>query len=532
MPDLSSIKILFSIIFFLAIAKQIFYWVWLWQLKEYRTDRMRTHFQDIGRKNSLLAIIGYSSLRQTKRPEFTLKSSLIIFGSFLFLLVLGNQVSKLTWKLSFQVSFTAQELRSWLILFLIVPIIVFLATLILNFLSNILKRRIIEKARKKIAKFPNLTVVGITGSYGKSTTKEILAKILEKKYKILKTPANVNTAIGIAQLILKDLTAEHQIFVTEMGAYKRGEIKEICDIVKPKIGILTAVNEQHLALFGSIENTIRAKFELVESLPKDGLAILNIGDKNIQKGLEEAKIAAKKKLYSAEAKADVSAADIDVLSGHLKFKTVYPLKFCSPTTNFKEIWAGKSKLRRVNGAQIQDFKINLIGRHNVSNALAAIIGAEYFGLVAKEISEILRKTNQFAHTFFSCAGPNGSIFINDAYNANPDGVTAGIDYLKDQPGRKIVVMSSLVELGVAARTIHKRLGRQISKIAQKLILTDDYYAAEIKAGAHENGGSALDIKIGNSAKIIAEYLKQNLRPTDIVLFINRGAGKVWELLKK
>lgn len=505
MPDLSIVKIPLLAIFSLAIAKQILYWSWLSQLKEYRRDRMKAHFQDIGLKNSLLAIIGYSSLRQTKRPEFTLKSSLIIFGSFLFLLVLGNQVSKLTWKLSFQVSFTAQELRSWLILFLIVPIIVFLATLILNFLSNILKRRIIEKARKKIAKFPNLTVVGITGSYGKSTTKEILAKILEKKYKILKTPANVNTAIGIAQLILKDLTAEHQIFVTEMGAYKRGEIKEICDIVKPKIGILTAVNEQHLALFGSIENTIAAKFELIEALSKGGLAILNIGDKNIQKGLEEAKIAAKKKLYSSEAKADVSAIDIDILSGHLKFRTV-------------------------EGAQIQGFKINLIGRHNVSNALAAIIGAEYFGLVAKEISEILRKTNQFAHTFFSCAGPNGSIFINDAYNANPDGVTAGIDYLKDQPGRKIIVMSSLIELGDAARTIHKRLGRQISKIAQKLILTDDYYAAEIKAGAHENGGSALDIKIGNSAKIIAEYLKQNLRPTDIVLFINRGAGKVWELL--
>ncbi len=343
---------------------------------------------------------------------------------------------------------------------------------------------------------------------------------MEKKYKILKTPANINAAIGIAQLILRDLTAEHQIFIAEMGAYKKGEIKEICDIVKPKIGILTAVNEQHLALFGNIENTIAAKFELIELLPKDGLAILNIGDKNIQKGLEARKISAQKKLYSAEAKADISAVDIDVLSGHPKFRTVSPPKF------FEE------KLRRVNGAQIQDFKINLIGRHNVSNALAAIAAAEYFGLGVKEISEILRRINHFPHTFFSCAGPNGSIFINDTYNANPDGVIAGIDYLKDRPGRKIIVMSSLIELGDAARTVHKRLGKEISKIAQKLILTDDYYMDEIKAGARENSGSALDIKIGNSAKIIAEYLKQNLRSTDTILFINRGAGKVLELLKK
>ena len=490
-------------IFILLSAKHILYWVWLWQLKEYRTDRMQAHFQDIGFKNSLLALIGYSSLRQNKMPKFTIKSLLIFFCAFMAgvllpIILLGNLVS--VWKLSFQVS-------GFYFLILTLPLVIFLLVIVLNFISNIFKRRIIERARKKIAKFPNLTVVGITGSYGKSATKEILASILEKKYKILKTPANINTAIGIAQLILRDLTAEHQIFIAEMGAYKKGEIKEICDIVKPKIGILTAVNEQHLALFGNIENTIAAKFELIELLPKDGLAILNIGDKNIQKGLEARKISAQKKLYSAEAKADISAVDIDVLSGHPKFRTV-------------------------DGAQIQDFKINLIGRHNVSNALAAIAAAEYFGLGVKEISEILRRINHFPHTFFSCAGPNGSIFINDTYNANPDGVTAGIDYLKDRPGRKIIVMSSLIELGDAARKVHKRLGKEISKIAQKLILTDDYYMDEIKAGARENSGSALDIKIGNSAKIIAEYLKQNLRSTDTVLFINRGAGKVLELLKK
>ncbi|MBU3999720.1 UDP-N-acetylmuramoyl-tripeptide--D-alanyl-D-alanine ligase [Patescibacteria group bacterium] len=490
-------------IFILLSAKHILYWVWLWQLKEYRADRMRAHFQDIGFKNSLLALIGYSSLRQNKMPKFTIKSLLIFFCAFMAgvllpIILLGNLVS--VWKLSFQVS-------GFYFLILTLPLVIFLLVIVLNFISNIFKRRIIERARKKIAKFPNLTVVGITGSYGKSATKEILASILEKKYKILKTPANINTAIGIAQLILRDLTAEHQIFIAEIGAYKKGEIKEICDIVKPKIGILTAVNEQHLALFGNIENTIAAKFELIELLPKDGLAILNIGDKNIQKGLEARKISAQKKLYSAEAKADISAVDIDVLSGHPKFRTV-------------------------DGAQIQDFKINLIGRHNVSNALAAIAAAEYFGLGVKEISEILRRINHFPHTFFSCAGPNGSIFINDTYNANPDGVTAGIDYLKDRPGRKIIVMSSLIELGDAARKVHKRLGKEISKIAQKLILTDDYYMDEIKAGARENSGSALDIKIGNSAKIIAEYLKQNLRSTDTVLFINRGAGKVLELLKK
>ncbi len=487
-------------IFILAAMRQILYWSWLWQLKEYRLDRMRAHFQDIGKKNSFLTILGYSSLRQRKIPKITLKILLIIFAAVLFSTTVLLKASTL-WLYD-----SEKVIQYFFASFLIIPIIVLLLVAVLSFFGDIFKKRIITEAKKKIGRFPNLTVVGITGSYGKSTTKEILADILEKRFEILKTPENINTPIGIARLILNKLTARHQIFIVEMAAYKKGEIKEICDMAHPKIGILTAINEQHLAMFGKIENTIAAKFELIEALPKDGLAILNIGDKNIQKGLENILVMAQKKLYSAEAKADIYAIDIDISSSRLKFRVI-------------------------EGAQIQDFKTNLIGRHNVSNVLAATTTAMHFGIGLKEISEILRKANQFPHAFFPCAGTNGSVFINDTYNANPDGVTAAIDYLKDRSGRKIIVMSSLIELGNAAKMIHKKLGKQISKIAQRLILTDDYYINEIKAGANENGSSSMDIKLGYSDKAIAGYLRKNLRPTDTVLFINRGAGKVLNLLK-
>lgn len=497
-----------AVIFAIFVSRQILYWSWLWQLKEYRPDRMRAHFQDIGWLNLILTLTGYSALRQTKMPKLTAKSLLIFFGILIIgvwalVILFGNSVSK-----------RGSGLQAMMAYFfiLILPLAVLSLVLVLNFISDIFKRRIIGKAQKKISGFPDLTVIGITGSYGKSATKEILAEILSKKFRVLKTPANINTPIGIAKLILAELKKEHQIFVVEMGAYKKGEIREICDMVNPEMGIITAINEQHLALFGSIQNTIEAKFELIDSLPAEGLAILNIGDENIWKGFDarntpEKKIVAKVKLYSVGEKLDFYATNVSAGGRCVKFKLV-------------------------SGRETQDFTLNVIGAHNISNALAAIIAAEKIGIGLPEISQILRRIDRLAGTFKITAGPDGSIFIDDTYNANPDGVRAALDYLKNETGRKIVIMSSLIELGSAAHKIHKSLGKEISAIANKLILTDNYYIADIKAGAEENKNSIVEIELGKNAQKAAKWLEQDLKSSDTVLFVNRGAGKVLELLTK
>lgn len=520
------ILVFLAAVFIIAILKQILYWSWLWQLKEYRMDRMRTHFQDIGVKSAFLAMIGYSSLRQTATPKFTVKSVLIIFFSFLAgiaILILTVQNFFPAAILNFSEILSDKKFfaeNKFLLIFsiteyLALPVIIFFTVTVLNGISAIFKKRIINKAKEKVSKFPNLTVIGITGSYGKSTVKEILYQILSKskKYsaaggKVLKTPANINTAIGIAKLILDKLDSSYEIFIVEMGAYKIGEIKEICDMVNPKIGIITAINEQHMALFGNISNTIKAKFELFDNLPKNGTAILNIGDKNIQIGASERKGGSVNiKLYSIGAQSDYYASDISAERQTVKFKLI-------------------------SGQKMQDFKINMSGKRNISNAMAAIIAAENIGINLNECSQIIQRMAQFPEALKISIGPNASTLIDDTYNSNPDGVIAALDYLKNQKGKKIVIISSLIELGGAARAIHEKIGEKAASFAKEIIVLDNYYFDDILKGADKIKNSDTEIRCEKNRKKIAKQLEKELKFGDTVLFINRGAGKVLELLKK
>lgn len=541
------VLIIITSFFLIAIIRQILYWTWLWQLKEYRIDKLRAHFQDIGFRSAFLALAGYSSLRQYIIPKNTVKTAAIAILSFLSAIAVFVAIVRIYlpqiflavsyfnrfYFLNFNISMDSMDLsviksatlaavrllgdyqiiiEIMAAIFFVMPEIIFLAVVIFNSISAVFKAQTIAKAKAKIAKFPNLKVVGITGSYGKSITKEILADILSKKYKVLKTPANINTAIGIAQLILDKLDESYEIFVVEMGAYKIGEIKEICDMVRPQIGIITAINEQHLALFGRIENTIKAKFELVDCLPETGLAILNIGDANIQAGMElrgvpKSAIKAKVKLYSVGAKSDVYAIGEACGRQNVKFKFI-------------------------SGVVMKDFIVNIAGCHNTSNALAAIIAAENLSMDLDKISQILQKVSYLDIALKNLAGSNGSTLIDDTYNANPDGVIAAMNHIRIQRGRKIIIMSSLIELGSRAHEIHQKLGKEISQTASKVYFLDNYYISDIKKGAAGNEGSEVEIIKGNDINKISEELKEDLKSTDTTLFINRGARKVLELLKK
>src|SRR3989338_3390948 len=188
-------------------------------------------------------------------PKYTQKAAVILFEGLIFVFA-----------------------RDW-VLFLVLLIIRFLiitgVIFIINQISNIFKKFLIQKATRKLSEHKNLLVIGITGSYGKSTVKKFLHHILEQKYHVIRTPRNINTEIGVAQFVLSTDLSGVEVFIVEMGAYQIGEIALICQMVKPTIGILTAINEQHLSLFGSIEKTQQAKYELLKSLPADGLAVIN-----------------------------------------------------------------------------------------------------------------------------------------------------------------------------------------------------------------------------------------------------------------
>ena len=295
-------KILISIVWFLVFTKLLVFWVWLWQLKEYHAARFKAHFETQRTRKIVFSLHGIRYPKLTQKVIVVLSSG--IFIQFLFIFFIFNFTDYLFYTIL-------------LISIILAPIIISILILLFQIPANILIKRVLKEVEEKIKEFKNLTVIGITGSYGKTAVKEFLYEILSEKYNILKTERNINAEIGIAKAVLNKLKPEHQVFIAEIGAYEVGKIKQVAQMIKPKIGILTGINEQHLSTFGSQENIIKAKYELIEALPKDGTAII-------------------------KDKLDIQAKDIRVEKEHLLFRI-----------------------------ESVDFKVNLLGKHNIQNILLA-----------------------------------------------------------------------------------------------------------------------------------------------------------------
>jgi len=263
-------KIYIAIIWLFVFSKLFLFWLWLWQLKEYHWGRFKAHFETQKLRKLFFSLHGLRYPKPTKKTIIILAFG--ILGELLILFYFFSLPDCLFYFLL-------------LVLLIFAPIIFYLLILFFQIPVFILTERTLNRARKKREQFSaqggstkggkNLLVIGITGSYGKTSTKEFLATILSQKFKVLKTKKHINAEIGIAKTILNELKPEHQIFIAEIGAYERGKIREVCRVLQPKIGILTGINEQHLSTFGSQESITAAKYELIKSLPEDGTAIFN-----------------------------------------------------------------------------------------------------------------------------------------------------------------------------------------------------------------------------------------------------------------
>ena len=279
-----------EIILFLINLKLFLFWLWLWQLKEYHLGRFKAHFETQKIKKIIGSFYWFKHPKWTKKTIFIFITGTILLFYFTFYFSLFFSIILIFFSFFFS---------SLIVFFFQIPTV-------------ILRKIILKKAAEKREKFKNLVVIGITGSYGKTSTKEILADILTEKLgreKVLKTKEHQNSEMGISQTILKKLNSEHEIFIVEMGAYNKGGIKLLCDIAQPKIGILTGINEQHMSTFGSQEKIIKTKYELIESLPEDGLAFFN-GKNKYCRELYQKTSGVKKFLFGQEA---VSFAEENVL---------------------------------------------------------------------------------------------------------------------------------------------------------------------------------------------------------------------------
>ena len=302
-----------------------------------------------------------------------------------------------------------------------------------------------NKAKKKLSGMTDLEVIGITGSYGKTTTKYILNDILNEEYKSFKTPKSYNTENGIVKTINDNLNKFNDYFIVEMGAFKKGEIKSLTNIVNPKYGIITKIGRAHLESFKNEENIKHTKFELFDSIPKDGAIVLNYDDpyQKGHKGKTNAKV-----IYVSilSDKADVYASNIKYAKNETSF-----------TINFKE---PKSRVK---------VKTKLLGEFNVYNILYAAALANHLGVtndgIKNSISKLVAAENRL-----EIKKMNDINLIDNSYNSNPIGSKNALEVLAMQKGLKVVMTPGMIELGKKHYEENNVFGKRISEVADFVIL--------------------------------------------------------------
>lgn len=459
--------------------------------------------------------------QQKKELVWTAKAK-IIFTSTLLLWGLGLLVLTIYLFLTFAwywafvaIAIITPIWQILLVFFLLIP------TILLKPLEKIYIYFYLQKAKNKLSflkkQNQELKIIGITGSYGKTSVKECLSSILKEKYNILATPENINTPIGIARLILNNLTKHHEIFIVEMGAYFRGDIKKMCDLIHPEIGVLTGINESHLEKFKTIENTIKTKFELIESLPKDGLALINGDNKYCAKQILNTKkiiktIKCKIKLYSLGDKM------LDTQRGvkHLSNVEIVKVKLA----NYQQL-ENSSKFVIIKKNIRMGFEVKLLGRHNILNILPGILVGEKLGLTNEQIKRGVENIKPIPHRLQPIISKNNILVIDDAYNGNPDGVMAAIDVLANFSNRrKIFVTPGLVEIGESGGEAHKKIGARLAEVADLILLIQNSNTKFFLQGLKEKNYSDDKIKIYQSSQKMQDDLKNILKSGDVILFQN------------
>ena len=348
------------------------------------------------------------------------------------------------------------------------PFIPALANLINKPIEARINKYYIDDAKRLLREHPNLRIIGITGSFGKTSVKYYLTTLLSEGFSVLMTPESYNTPMGIVRTIREHLKPTHEIFVCEMGARHLHDIKEITDIVHPDDGILTSIGHQHLETFHSLENIVSTKYELLDAVDEkakaDGqsgkhLKFVN-GDNEIIRANMKYKDAI---TYGLSEGNDYRATDIKVTSSGTSFVVTAP-----------------------NG-EACEFGTKLVGKHNVENIVGAIAAANSFGIPMTKLRIAVRRLASVPHRLELNKHGNVSI-LDDAYNSNPNGAKVALETLSlFENTVKILVTPGMVELGEKEDEYNKEFGRQAAAVCDYIITVGEKNSASIKAGALEAG---------------------------------------------
>ncbi len=337
--------------------------------------------------------------------------------------------------------------------------VIWLWTGVANYINIPLEKRLaagyVKDARRILAEMPSLTVIGVTGSYGKTSVKNFLAALLSAKYNVLMTPGSYNTTMGVVRTVREQLRPSHQVFIAEMGAKNVGDIREICELVQPQYGVITSIGEQHLETFGTVENIVATKFELADAIPADGAVFLNWDNHYIRSRA----VAAPAVTYSTDVQADYRASDITVDGHGCQFTLTAPDgESCRYTTR-------------------------LLGVHNIQNLAGCMAVAHKLGVSLGEMVYPVRMLKPVEHRLQLLA--NG--YIDDAYNSNPAGFRSALDTLSSFACQRVLVTPGMVELGERQDALNRELGEYAATRCDYAVLVGLKQAPPLKEGLLAGG---------------------------------------------
>ncbi len=470
----------FSVVFAVSLLKGLLFWLSYLQRKQYRTDRLWAAFQQpafwrllaspyrlavvalllswqlgvrVFQSATAFDVLAFAAallfasqsvitMRQAWRksletPAFTTK--LIVVGAIVLCIELV--LLRAPWFGTPQLwSLQIISPEHALTIEFIQPFLVFAVFFLLALPNMALQRRLVKRASSIRRQYSQVNVVGITGSVGKTSMKEFVAHVLSAQGSVLKTPAHINVDTGVAKQVLEQLNARHQWYVVEMGAYRPGEIKSICDIVAPKYGIITALSNQHLELFGTRERLRDAKFELVDAVKNQENLFMNAGSEPLRQACRERDI--RPHWYGLHEEAVLSPTDVSFTERGVEF--------------------------HLQGIR---FQIPGFGTARLVNALGAITFGQHVGIPMQTLAEKCRSLPIISQSMQTRSGRQGTLLIDSSYNASVDSVVQAVRDLSLVPRkRKIVVFKDVIELGPEAEVSHQTIADALAESGAEIFL--------------------------------------------------------------
>jgi len=341
-------------------------------------------------------------------------------------------------------------------------------------------------------------IVAITGSYGKTTTKELAAAVLEARYRVLKTPQSFNTVMGITRVIRERLQDDHEVFVVEMGAYQRGDIRDLCRFVGgPDLSAIVGINEQHLERMGSIENTIRAKYEIVEETKPGGVTILNVDNPHVAMlaGKTERVRAVRVGATARPPAADLWADTVSVNAKVMRFDVH-------------------------DGDQTATVRTRMIGRHLIPNILIALAIGKELGVDLRTAVSRVGRVEPVGHRL-AVTESDGRLVIDDAYSSNVDGARAALDLLAELPAcHRYLVTPGIVELGSMEAERNRELGAQAAAVCDVVLVVGTTPGRFVREGACAGGLTADRVPTCADLAAAQAWLQEHMHAGDAVLFEN------------